>query len=124
MCLQVICNGEEVLTTAGTKETYTVEIWSGNHPFYQGADNVQMKEEGRVAAFNRRYAVRPQAVWDMPVLLYCWSCWHAGSVVSTPLLNDPCSLSPGVWLFGCCLWHNWTCIATWLNCQPKLDGLT
>ena len=57
LVLQVICNGEEVLTTAGTKETYTVEIWSGNHPFYQGADNVALKEEGRVAAFNRKYAV-------------------------------------------------------------------
>ena len=58
MLLQVICNGEEVLTTSGVKEQYTVEIWSGNHPFYQGADNVSLKEEGRVAAFNRKYMVR------------------------------------------------------------------
>jgi ribosomal protein L31 len=33
--LQVICNGEEVLTVSGTKEKYVVDVWSGNHPFFQ-----------------------------------------------------------------------------------------
>ena len=68
--LQVICNGEEVLTTAGTKETYTVEIWSGNHPFYQGEGNVQLKEDSRVAAFNKRYAVRSS--------FHMIQCWMVG----------------------------------------------
>jgi hypothetical protein len=31
----VICNGEEVLTLGGTQAEYNVDIWSGNHPFYQ-----------------------------------------------------------------------------------------
>ena len=33
--LQVICNGQEVISMGGTKETYNVDVWSGNHPFYQ-----------------------------------------------------------------------------------------
>jgi ribosomal protein L31 len=32
---QVICNGEEVISMGGTMETYNVDVWSGNHPFYQ-----------------------------------------------------------------------------------------
>ena len=34
VALQVICNGEEVLTVSGTKEKYVVDVWSGNHPFF------------------------------------------------------------------------------------------
>ena len=33
--VQVFCNGEEVLTVSGTKKEYVVDVWSGNHPFYQ-----------------------------------------------------------------------------------------
>ena len=33
--MQVICNGEEVLTVSGTKEKYVVDVWSGNHPFFK-----------------------------------------------------------------------------------------
>ena len=33
--MQVICNGEEVLTVSGTKERYVVDVWSGNHPFFK-----------------------------------------------------------------------------------------
>lgn len=32
---QVFCNGEEVLVTGGTKAEYIVDVWAGNHPFYQ-----------------------------------------------------------------------------------------
>ena len=35
MLVKVICNGEEVLTVSGTKEKYVVDVWSGNHPFFQ-----------------------------------------------------------------------------------------
>ena len=31
---QVFCNGEEVLQVSGTKEKYVVDVWSGNHPFF------------------------------------------------------------------------------------------
>jgi len=33
--LQVFCNGVEVMTVGGTKDRYNVEVYSGNHPFYQ-----------------------------------------------------------------------------------------
>ena len=54
--LQVYCNGEEVLVTSGTKAKYTVDIWSGNHPFFKGSSNVTLVDEGSVNRFKRRYA--------------------------------------------------------------------
>ena len=54
--LQVFCNGEEVLTTSGTRGEYTVDIWSGNHPFFQGSSNSVILDEGRVNKFNKRFA--------------------------------------------------------------------
>jgi large subunit ribosomal protein L31 len=51
----VTCNGEEVLTTSGTKQSYNVDIWSGNHPFYQGATSTIVTDEGSVNRFKRRY---------------------------------------------------------------------
>ena len=54
--MQVFCNGEEVLTTSGTRAEYTVDIWSGNHPFFQGSNSTVMLDEGRVNKFNRRFA--------------------------------------------------------------------
>ena len=32
---KVFCNGEEVMTVGGTQAEYVVDIWSGNHPFFQ-----------------------------------------------------------------------------------------
>jgi len=52
---QVFCNGEEVLTTSGTQKSYTVDVWSGNHPFFQGAANTVLMDEGSVNRFKRRY---------------------------------------------------------------------
>ena len=46
---QVICNGEEVLVTSGTMESYTVDVWSGNHPFYTKSDQAMLSDEGRVS---------------------------------------------------------------------------
>lgn len=51
---QVICNGEEVLQLGGVKSEYVVDIWSGNHPFFQGNTNVMVVDEGRVNRFSRR----------------------------------------------------------------------
>jgi len=53
---KVFCNGEEVLVTSGTQEKYTVDIWSGNHPFFKGASNTVVVDEGSVNRFKRRYA--------------------------------------------------------------------
>lgn len=52
----VTCNGEEVLVTSGTKPAYNVDIWSGNHPFYQGVTSTVVTDEGSVNRFKRRYA--------------------------------------------------------------------
>ena len=51
---QVICNGEEVMTLGGTREEYVVDIWSGNHPFFQGNTSAMVVDEGRVNRFARR----------------------------------------------------------------------
>ena len=51
----MICNGEEVLTTSGTQEKYTVDIWSGNHPFYTKSEVTMLTDEGRVSRFNKRF---------------------------------------------------------------------
>jgi len=53
---KVICNGEEVLVTSGTMESYTVDVWSGNHPFYTKSDTAMLSDEGRVNKFSQRYA--------------------------------------------------------------------
>eukprot|EP00192_Tetraselmis_astigmatica_P014980 CAMPEP_0117663922 /NCGR_PEP_ID=MMETSP0804-20121206/8894_1 /TAXON_ID=1074897 /ORGANISM="Tetraselmis astigmatica, Strain CCMP880" /LENGTH=152 /DNA_ID=CAMNT_0005471019 /DNA_START=209 /DNA_END=667 /DNA_ORIENTATION=- len=52
---RVICNGEEVMTCGGTREEYVVDIWSGNHPFFQGNTSAMVVDEGRVNRFSRRY---------------------------------------------------------------------
>ena len=53
---KVICNGEEVTSMGGTLETYTVDIWSGNHPFFMGdGTGTLITSEERVNRFNRRY---------------------------------------------------------------------
>jgi large subunit ribosomal protein L31 len=33
-----------------------VDIWSGNHPFYQGMGTSVVTDEGRVNRFKRRFA--------------------------------------------------------------------
>lgn len=53
---KVVCNGEEVMVTSGTQENYTVDIWSGNHPYYQGITTSVVTDEGRVNKFKRRFA--------------------------------------------------------------------
>ena len=46
---KVICNGVEVMTVGGTKPVYNVDIYSGNHPFYQGNAKTSMViDEGQV----------------------------------------------------------------------------
>ncbi|EIE18561.1 RNI-like protein [Coccomyxa subellipsoidea C-169] len=53
---KVFCNGEEVMTVSGTKEKYVVDVWSGNHPFFQGTQEALILDEGRVNKFNKRFA--------------------------------------------------------------------
>ena len=43
------------MACGGTKAEYIVDVWSGNHPFYQGAKNTIVLDDGRVSRFNRMY---------------------------------------------------------------------
>ena len=52
---QVFCNGEEVMTVGGTQAEYVVDIWSGNHPFFQGVKTAVMTNAGRVSRFGDKY---------------------------------------------------------------------
>jgi large subunit ribosomal protein L31 len=44
---KVFCNGVEVMTVGGTKESYNVDIYSGNHPFYVSRTSGPIGREGR-----------------------------------------------------------------------------
>lgn len=44
------------MSTSGTRGEYVVDIWSGNHPFFQGSNNSVVLDEGRVNKFNKRFA--------------------------------------------------------------------
>lgn len=52
---KVYCNGELVMETAGPQEKYDVEVWSGNHPFYQGKKGTIVQDEGQVESFKSKY---------------------------------------------------------------------
>jgi ribosomal protein L31 len=45
-----------VMTLGGSQEKYVVDIWSGNHPFIQGAFNTIVVDEGQVNRFKKRFA--------------------------------------------------------------------
>lgn len=62
---KVYCNGEEVMVTGGTQPNYVVDIWSGNHPFYQG-NKAPVVVNDRVEQFKRRYGVSKLS--EVPVL--------------------------------------------------------
>jgi ribosomal protein L31 len=38
----------QVMTVGGTKPSYNVDIYSGNHPFYQGGKTNAVMDEGMV----------------------------------------------------------------------------
>ena len=44
------------MSCGGTKAEYIVDVWSGNHPFYQGNKTTMVVEDGRVNRFNKMYA--------------------------------------------------------------------
>ncbi len=53
---KVICNGVEVMTVGGTKKAYNVDIYSGNHPFYQGNKTTMILDDGQLNKFKKRFA--------------------------------------------------------------------
>lgn len=44
----VICNGVEVMKVGGTKSVYKVDIYSGNHPFYNGVKSMLLTDDGQL----------------------------------------------------------------------------
>eukprot|EP00468_Gymnochlora_sp_CCMP2014_P012368 CAMPEP_0167754494 /NCGR_PEP_ID=MMETSP0110_2-20121227/8297_1 /TAXON_ID=629695 /ORGANISM="Gymnochlora sp., Strain CCMP2014" /LENGTH=159 /DNA_ID=CAMNT_0007640371 /DNA_START=26 /DNA_END=505 /DNA_ORIENTATION=+ len=50
----VFCNGKEVYKISGTKDKYVVDIWSGNHPFYQGGGGMIVKAD-RIDKFKGKF---------------------------------------------------------------------
>jgi ribosomal protein L31 len=52
---KVFCNGVEVMTVGGTKETYNVDVYSGNHPFYQGKNTILVADAGQLDKFKKRF---------------------------------------------------------------------
>ena len=44
------------MTVGSTSPEISVEVWSGNHPFYTGTQKI-IDTEGRVDRFQKRYAM-------------------------------------------------------------------
>lgn len=53
---KVICDGKEVMRVGSTQPEISVEVWSGNHPFYTGTQKI-IDTEGRVDRFLRKYGM-------------------------------------------------------------------
>lgn len=54
---KVFCDGKHVMTISSTQPEMSVDIWSGNHPFYTGSQRI-LDTEGRVDRFKKRYKVQ------------------------------------------------------------------
>lgn len=51
---KIYCDGKLILEIGSTKKELSVDIWSGNHPFYTGSQKI-LDTEGRVEKFERKY---------------------------------------------------------------------
>ena len=56
---KVIHDGEIIMTVGSTQPELTVEIWSGNHPFYTGQQRL-VDTEGQVERFMKRLQRRQE----------------------------------------------------------------
>lgn len=90
---KVFCNGEEVMTVGGTKKEYVVDLWSGNHPYYQvltghtygenrgnilficSCDSTRLVRNHRMKA-RHKFMLRPDFVLHQEItcLTYCIMC--------------------------------------------------
>lgn len=61
---KVICNGEVIMTVGSTKPELSVEIWSGNHPFYTGQQRL-VDTEGQVERFMKRLQRREEIIAEV-----------------------------------------------------------
>ncbi|XP_009603990.1 large ribosomal subunit protein bL31c-like [Nicotiana tabacum] len=64
---KVYCNGEQVMTTGGTKNEYTVDVWSGNHPFYLGSRSALLVDADQVEKFRKKFSGLSQ-IMQIPTL--------------------------------------------------------
>lgn len=53
---KVYCDGEVVMTVGSTQPELSVDVWSGNHPFFTGTQKI-IDTEGRVERFMRKYGM-------------------------------------------------------------------
>merc|ERR1712039_342168 len=53
---KVYCDGKVVMKLGGSQKEYIVDLWSGNHPFFQGATNTVIVDKGQVNRFKKRFA--------------------------------------------------------------------
>lgn len=44
------------MTTGGTKQEYVVDVWSGNHPFYQGSRSALLLDDDQVEKFRKKFS--------------------------------------------------------------------
>ena len=51
---KIFCDGKVILEVGSTKAEMSVDIWSGNHPFYTGSQRI-IDAEGRVEKFEKKY---------------------------------------------------------------------
>lgn len=51
---KVYSEGQVVMETYSTKDEISVDVWSGNHPFYTGQQRF-IDTEGRVEKFQKRF---------------------------------------------------------------------
>jgi large subunit ribosomal protein L31 len=56
---KVICAGEVIMTVGSTQPELSVELWSGNHPFYTGQQRL-VDTEGQVERFLKRLQRREE----------------------------------------------------------------
>ncbi|XP_022136375.1 LOW QUALITY PROTEIN: 50S ribosomal protein L31, chloroplastic [Momordica charantia] len=64
---KVYCNGELVMTTGGTQKEYSVDVWSGNHPFYLGSRSALLIDADQVEKFRKKFGELSQLM-EIPVL--------------------------------------------------------
>ncbi|ONK68062.1 uncharacterized protein A4U43_C05F7010 [Asparagus officinalis] len=64
---KVYCNGELVMTTGGTQKEYSVDMWSGNHPFYLGNRSGMLQDDDQVEKFRKKYGELSDLM-EIPVL--------------------------------------------------------
>ena len=72
--MQVICNGEEVLTVSGTKEKYVVDVWSGNHPFFKAGTSSAASSQ---KLYLQKLILQPSVSSMVLTAARSWALWTA-----------------------------------------------